>query len=316
MAEKLSDKRQRFQAALDLFISRLSEDRCVLAAVLVGSLTEDTVWSRENLFLWVIEIDGVTKRLKSDGEDEDITRILVEDDINLYCEIIPRSRFKKMVEGVSRTSFSCNFFAERRLVYCDDPSIKNWFDMANKVATKDKEKELLVSSSWAIHAVKHCRKLLDYKKDETHRIRDCLLWGAHSLAAIEIIRAGQIYEHYLMYRAVELNPELFQVVYLDLINGKPTKKKILTALERIEGYLEEHAAAHLKPITTYLKKQKRLVPMSEISENFAYSQIYPWHIESVCEWLRDYGYVEKLSAPFKLTKKSRVDVEEPAYQYN
>jgi len=299
MVEKIPDKKKRFEESVKLFVERLAEDRCILAAVLVGSITDETIWRKEGMHLWVIEIDGVSKRLKADGNDERIFRILVEDDINLFCEVIPRSRFKMMVEGSSRTAFSCNYFAKRQLIHCDDPSIEKWFETANKFATKDQEKELLTSSGWAIHAAKHCRNILDYKND-LQRARECLLWGAHGIAAIEIVRAGEVYELYSLHRAIEIKPELFQAIYLDLIAGKPTKKKIGAALEAIELYLEEHATAHLKPILKYLQKQKRLVPMSEISEHFAYSQIYPWHIETSCEWLSDHGLVEKLSAPFKL----------------
>src|SRR6516165_1682383 len=96
-----SEKVERFQAALNQFIERVTEDRYVLAVVLVGSLSEETVWRRESLGLWVIEADGVSRRLPSDGKDERIFRILVEDGINIHAEVIPRSRFKKMVEGAS-----------------------------------------------------------------------------------------------------------------------------------------------------------------------------------------------------------------------
>ena len=98
----------------------------------------------------VIEADGVSKRLKSDGKDERIFRTLCEDDINLHVELIPRSRFKQMIEGSSRTAFSCNFFAKRELIYCDDASIANWFEKANETATKDQEKELLVATTWVV----------------------------------------------------------------------------------------------------------------------------------------------------------------------
>ena len=56
-----------------------------------------------------------------------------------------------------------------------------------------------------------------------------------------------------------------------------------------------------------------MVALSEVSEHFAYSQLYPGHLESACEWLEKKGRLEKVSAPFKLTKRSREDVEEPAY---
>jgi hypothetical protein len=97
--ESDAEKVARFQAALDQFIERIAEDRYVLAVVLVGSLSPETIWHRESLGLWVIEADGVSRRLLSDGKDERVFRILVENGINLHAEVIPRSRFKQMVEG-------------------------------------------------------------------------------------------------------------------------------------------------------------------------------------------------------------------------
>ena len=61
------------------------------------------------------------------------------------------------------------------------------------------------------------------------------------------------------------------------------------------------------------KKQNRVVPLSEMSDYFAFSQLFPWHLESACEWLERKGRLQKVSAPFKLTKRSQERVEEPAY---
>ena len=147
-----AEKVVRFESALNQFIERFRDDRYVLAAVLVGTLSEATIWHRHGLELWIIEADGVSRRLRSDGNDERTFRILAEGGINIYAEVIPRTRFKQMVEGASRTAFSCNFFAERRLIYSVDPSIKKWFEHANTVATKDQERELLAFTTWTIHA--------------------------------------------------------------------------------------------------------------------------------------------------------------------
>ena len=159
------EKVARFKAALDQLIERIAEDRYVLAVVLVGSLSPQTVWRRESLGLWIIEADGVSRRLPSDGNDERVFRILVENGINIHAEVIPRSRFKQMVEGASRTAFSCNFFALREIVYSQDPSIATWFKKANSMATKDQERELLTFSTWTIHAHRHALKRLDIKGD-------------------------------------------------------------------------------------------------------------------------------------------------------
>jgi hypothetical protein len=302
----------RFEAALAQFVERLMEDRYVLAVVEVGSLLLETMWQRHSLSLWIIEADGVTRRLPSDGTDERVFRTLVENGVNIHAEVIPRSRFKKMVEGASRTAFSCNFFAERRIVASKDTSIDGWFTKANRLATKDQERELLAFSTWTIHASRHARKRLDIKGDLALAAQETL-GAAHSVAHTEIIRRGEVWEQDVIYRAIEGAPDLFRTIYLDVL-AKPKNKRVLSAaLDGIDAYLDEHYEAHLKPLLDYLKKQNRVVPLSEISDHFASSQVYPGHLEAACEWLEKKGKLEKVSAPFKLTKRSTERVEEPAY---
>ena len=302
----------RFEAALNQLIERIAVDRYVLAVVLVGSLSEETIWHRESLGLWIIEADGVSRRLPSDGTDERVHRILVENGINIHAEVIPRSRFKKMVEGASRTAFSCNFFAERRIVYSKDASIESWFKAANSVATKDRERELLTFSTWTIHAHRHARKRLDIKNDLELAAQETL-GAAHSVAYTEIIRQGQVWEQDVIYRAMEIDPALFQTIYLDVLAKRKNRRVLSTALDAIDAYLDTHYRAHLKPLLDYLKKQNRVVPLSEMSDHFAFSQLFPWHLASACEWLERKGLVQKVSAPFKLTKRSLERVEAPAY---
>jgi hypothetical protein len=309
------EKVARFQAALNQLTERIAADRYVLAIVLVGSLAEETIWHRETLGLWIIEADGVSRRLPSDGNDERVFRILVENGINIHAEVIPRSRFKKMVEGASRTAFSCNFFAERQVVYSKDPSIDTWFKQANRVATKDRERELLTFSTWTIHAHRHARKRLDLKGDLELAAQE-IVWAAHSVAHTEIIRQGQVWEQDVIYRAIEGAPELFQTIYLDVLAKRKNRRVLSRALDAIDAYLDQHYRAHLKPLLDYLQKQNRVVPLSEMSDHFAFSQVHPKHLESACEWLERKGLLEKVSAPFKLTKRSLERVEEPAYFFN
>jgi hypothetical protein len=307
-AEKLA----RFETALAQFVERVMADRYVLAVVEVGSLRAETIWARHALSLWIIEADGVTRRIPSDGTDERVFRILAENGVNVHAEVIPRSRFKQMVEGASRTAFSHNFFAERRIVASKDKSIDGWFTKANQLATKDQERELLAFSTWTIHSVIHARKRLEIKGDVALAQQDTL-GAAHSVAHTEIIRRGEVWEEEVIYRAIEGAPELFKTIYLDVL-AKPKNRKVLTAaLDAVDEYLNEHYPKHLKPLLDYLEKQDRVVPLSEISDHFAFSQIHPGHLEAACEWLERKGLLEKVSAPFKLTKRSTERVEEPAY---
>lgn len=313
-SETDAEKLARFRVALTHFKERVAKDRYALAAVLVGSLSEATIWRREALNVWVIEADGVTRRLLCDGEEQRIFRTFAEEGINIHSEIIPRSRFKQMVEGASRTAFSCNFFAERTLVYSKDPSITSWFERANSIATKDRDRELVAFSTWTIHSHRHATKRLLTKRDLALAFQE-VLCAAQSVAHTEIIRHGHVCEDEPVHRAIELNPDLFQTIYLDVLAKRTNAKVLAKALAGIEGYLDVHFRDHLKPLLGYLKRENRVVPLSEISDEFAYSQLYPWHLESACEWLERKGIVVKLSAPFKLTKRSSEHFEEPAYLF-
>ena len=120
-------------------------------------------------------------------------------------------------------------------------------------------------------------------------------------------------EHDVIYRAMEGAPQLFQTIYLDVLSKRKNRRVLSAALDAIDAYLDRHYRAHLKPLLAFLKKQNRVVPLSEISDYFAFSQLHPWHLESACEWLERKGLLQKVSAPFKLTKRSQDQVEEPAY---
>src|SRR5262245_62574231 len=152
-----------------------------------------------------------------------------------------------MVQGASRTAFSCNFFAQREIVYSKDPSIASWFKKANSLAIKDQERELLTFSTWTIHAHRHARKRLDLRGDLELAAQETL-GAAHSVAHTEIIRRGEVWEDDVIYRAIEGAPDLFRTIYLDVL-AKPKNRRVLkAALDAIDGYLDEHSQAHLKPL--------------------------------------------------------------------
>lgn len=306
------DKLARFQRALDAFVARLREDRMVQAAVLLGSLDEETIWRRDAIALWIIEQDGVSKRLRADGESVRLFRTLVEDGVNVHVELIPRSRFKRMVEGASRTAFRFNVFCRRRMIYCEDPLLRSWFEQADQAAARDRDREVLVATTWVIEAHRHARRLLEERGD-VELAAQALLGAAHGLAAIEVVEHGEVFEGIVMHRALALAPERFRPIYVDLLAAPRDEAAVRVAFAKVGAELDQHAEGRLAPLTRYLAKARRLVPLTEIADHFAHSQLHPWHLEAACEWLVEAGRLEKLSVPFGLTKKSRVEVEEPAY---
>src|SRR5689334_24361839 len=109
---------RQFATALDGLIAQVKEDRSILAAILCGSLSHDTVWAKSDIDLVLVTIDD-KKMPKSD-------LALYADGINVHTLLFPRSDFRKMVEGSTRNSFMHSFIAKGRLLYTHDESIADF----------------------------------------------------------------------------------------------------------------------------------------------------------------------------------------------
>lgn len=117
----------------------------------------------------------------------------------------------------------------------------------------------------------------------------------------------------MLTRAAQHVPELFEVVY-DAVQGrKPSKRALERAIAHVAGHLDQVGEASFALLLDFLRKQKRVVPFSEICEHFAHTVHYPWHLETALEWLERRGTIEKVGAPFRITTQSRAEVEEAAY---
>ena len=104
-----------FAAALASLIEEVKRDRSILAAILCGSLSHDTVWAKSDIDLVLVTIDD---RLVPAGG-----KALYADGVNIHALLVPRGEFRKMVEGSVRNSFMHSFLAKGRLLYTHDPTI-------------------------------------------------------------------------------------------------------------------------------------------------------------------------------------------------
>src|SRR5689334_23719423 len=100
---------QTFTRALDELIEQVKLDRSILAAVLCGSLSHDTVWSKSDIDLLLVTIDDK----KADNEGV----CLYADGINVHASLMPRADFRKIAEGSVRNSFMHSLLAKGRLLY-------------------------------------------------------------------------------------------------------------------------------------------------------------------------------------------------------
>lgn len=311
MSDALSAKASRYDAALAAFIDRLRADRTVLAAVRLGSGAPATLWDADSLSLWVIIADGTQPRRRSDGDQPRVWRTAVEDDLDLHCELIERAKFKRMVEGADRNTASWSAFCARSLIYCTDDGIARWFEIANAPSGRDQRHDQLTVACWVAGALRRVRRRLELQEALEPAIGDALHL-AHAVAVLAIIDRGEIVEHHVMARALELEPELLGACYTAVLASRD-EAALHAACDAAEAMLSGRWEPLMEPVLRFLDRCGTPVPLSELCEHFATTALYPWQLSAACEWMVAQGHLVKLGAPAPLTRKSRVQIDEPVY---
>src|SRR5947209_7456565 len=125
---------QKFTAALDALVEQMKEDRSVLAAILCGSLSHDTVWAKSDIDLILITIDD--KKIQSGHV------ALYANGINVHACLLPRAEFRKAVDGSIHNSFMHSLLAKGRLLYTHDDSLATLFASLQKLGDRDVQVQL------------------------------------------------------------------------------------------------------------------------------------------------------------------------------
>lgn len=295
----------QFTAALDLLVEQLRHDRSILAVILCGSLSHDTVWARSDIDLVLVTIDDV----KVQAGDV----ALNADGVNVHALLMPRAEFRKTAEGAIRSSFVHSFLAKGRLLYTHDPTITDILARLASIGARDTEIQLLHAGISALPSLYKARKWLTTRGDLDYTAL-WLLYAATPLAQVEVISARKLVDREVIPQAQALNPAFFRTVYIDLLNTPKTRKKVEAALESAERYIADRAESLFRPVLDYLKEAGDTRAASELEHHFKRT----FGVEGVmlaCEYLADEGYLAKVSAPVRATKKSTVSLQELAFFY-
>jgi hypothetical protein len=293
----------KFNVALETLVARIKCDRSILAAILCGSLSHDTVWDKSDIDLVLVTVD--------DKKTVDEPLALYADGINVHALRMSRSEFRKTVEGSLRNSFSHSFLAKGRLLYAHDDTIAGLCEQLNGMGERDLQVQLLNAGVCALPSIYKAHKWLRTRGDLEYTAL-WILYAATSLAKIEVLKAHLLVDREVLPQAMKLNPAFFRIVYSELLNGKKTAKNVEAALSAADGYLAERAQELFQPVLEYLREIGEARSATEIEDHF--TRNFGIHgVTGACEYLADQGLIGKASLPVRLTRKSNVEVEELAF---
>jgi hypothetical protein len=298
-----SSVHQKFSAALQSLVEQVKRDRSILAAVLCGSLSHDTVWVKSDIDLVLVTIDG-----KKPGNS---ALALYADGINVHAILIPRDTFRTTVEGAIRHSFMHSLLAKGRLLYSHDEAIAELCAGLQSIGRRDTQVQLLAAASHSLPSMDKAHKWFITRGDLDYTA----LWILHaavSLAKVEVIGAGLLVDREALPQALKLNPGFFKTVYTDLLNTKKTTRNVQAALTAMDDYLLKRAPTVFAPVIDHLREVGEARSATEIDDHFQ-RNFGVEGVTGVCEYLSDQGILRKVSLPVRLTTKSNVNVEELAF---
>jgi uncharacterized protein len=295
--------RQAFTAALDALVVQVQKDRSILAALLCGSLSHDTVWAKSDIDLVLVTID--------DSKVASGATALYADGVNVHAILIPRGEFRRTVEGSVQNSFMHSLLAKGRLLYTHDETVARLCEGLHELGARDREIQLLRAATAALPSLYKAHKWL-VTRDDLDYAALWILYAATPLATVEVIGAGLVADREVIPQATKLNPEFFQTIYSGLLNAKKSRAHIVAALDAVDRYLADRAPSLFAPVLAYLRNAGEARSCAEI-ENYFTRHFDVSQVTTACEYLADQGLVGKVSLPARLTKKSNVDVQELAF---
>ena len=299
------DIEQQYYEAVDLLVEKVEKDPYILAAIVAGSFSYAQVWEKSDLDVEIIGQDGIrpTQSFFS----------LVENGINIHAGLSPRSSFKQSIESAQQGSFMHSYFSHSTLLFSKDDSIKEWYDKnasRDSIGERDKQLQILNVIAENLPRLVYAEKQFYVNQDIATSFLS-LLSVVEELGRIEVLLNNQIPAREVIQPALNYNPEFFEHVYTNLINCEKNEAVIQDAIDAINTYLDERLFI-FQPIFDYLEEQKGQRTNSEMNAHF-HSKFRDASVDMICQWLAWKGILQQVSVPIKLTVKSQVAVEEPAY---
>jgi hypothetical protein len=297
---------RKFTEALEELVGQIKGDRSVLAAILCGSLSHDTVWDKSDIDLVLVTVDD-----KKAPSEEESSLALFADGVNVHTFLMPRAEFRKTVEGSIRNSFVHSLLAKGRLIYTHDQTIADLCARLNEIGERDSQVQLLRAAVRALTAIYKARKWFITRRDLDYTAL-WILYAATPLAQIEVIGARLLVDREVIPQALKLNPSFFSTVYARLLNSRKTPAAVEAALDTVDSYLSCRATSLFAPVLDHLREVGEARSSSEIEAHFK-RNFDLGGVTAACEYLADQGRIGKASTPVRLTRRSNVEVQELAF---
>jgi predicted nucleotidyltransferase len=291
------------EEALRAFVAKAERDATVVAVILYGSLAYDDVWEKSDIDIIVITDE---EKAASKGYS------LLEGDVNIHAEVRRRSEFKK-VEAELGGGWMQSILLRSTLLFSRDDSIRAYYERVHHLGKRDRDLQLLGAAAGVLPPLAKAEKWLAVKGDAEYSFL-WIMFTINGLADIEVLLHDEVPGREVMAQALRHNPVFFRAIYTDFVQQPKDAQRVQAVLDLINGYLDQHLPTLFRPILDYLTEAGGVRTAGELNEHFA--QQANIHPQAAYEWLAEKGVIRHVPSPLQLTVKSKVKVNEAAYEYD
>ncbi len=286
-----------YQSAIDSFVARTRSDEYVLTVAVAGSLSYDQVWEKSDIDVVVVTKDEPYRDYRG----------FIEKDVAFDTFVLPRDTFRKLANSRRDGSVFNSYVSKSKILFTRDNSIHDIFNDAHDVGERDLEGLIFLNYVFAKDLINKAYKAM-YIKDDHHFAVVFMMPGIRRLANIEVLLNQQIPLRESTAQAMELNPDFFNRIFKDLIEGSRSKEDLQDILQLMEQYLMERLDTFAKPLQRLLERKEEITH-ADLMTHFSDIRL---SID-----VRDFvemGLITQTQAPLRLTKKSSSEMVQPAYQ--
>ncbi len=300
--EQQNDIRKRFDDALQVFTEKLKPDPNVIAVILCGSLSNDTVWEKSDM-----DVNVIVREQKLP-----ITGFCIEEDgLIINVDIKKEFDFKRMLERSLGGGFLYSYYAKARMVHTKDESLRDYLTRAQNVGADDRALIFFQMTTGMIYFIEKTEKWLTVKKD----LQYAQLWilkATEHYANMRLVLDNKPPSREAILKVMEYAPELIEHVYIRPMQGQMSYDEIINALNFFVKFLEDNIELIKKPVADFMSDGE-MKTVTALVKHFGCSSHDIYH---VFDFLAQMGIVGRMSETISITPKSKKAIEEVMFIYS
>ncbi|GFZ32933.1 hypothetical protein CSC2_34590 [Clostridium zeae] len=291
-----SELRDRYNAAVNSFVSKVKDDPNVVAVIVCGSVAYDVVWEKSDIDMTLVVRDQTIKNT---------SYCIVEDGITINVELMLRSSFKRSLERSIGGTFSQSYFSKGKIMYTSDDSLYEYFEDMKVIGSDDIALSTFYRACILVGIYDKCQKWLTIRKDPLYA-QYYLLKAAEVIADMELCLNGEPTSREAIQKALKISPEVLTNFYQEAMSHHFSEEEVSKNIEKLDQYLMKHLDIIKKPVIEYMSDEQ-IKTSTLISKHFHMDSHF---IIGIFEYLADKGVIEKVSQTIRITPKSKLAVEE------